>query len=113
MAYVLAVASDQRLWQSDFIQHWVDAIARSLPAAAWKRLSAGFGGKGERLYDWALMELSKQDGWTLLFWCGAASKRSRSALTICATLPPEKMRLKRWSGWQANAGRSSIALRRL
>jgi SRSO17 transposase len=63
MAYVLAVASDQRLWQSDFMQHRVDAIARSLPAPRWKRLSAGFGSKGERLYDWALMQLSKQDGW--------------------------------------------------
>src|ERR1022692_747909 len=45
------------------MQHRVDAIARSLPASAWKRLSAGFGSKGERLYDWALMQLSKQDGW--------------------------------------------------
>ena len=63
MAYVLAVASDQRLWQSDFMQHRVDAIARSLPASGWKRLSAGFGSKGERLYDWALIPLSKQDGW--------------------------------------------------
>jgi SRSO17 transposase len=63
MAYVLAVASDQRLWQADFMQHRVDAIARSLPAPRWKRLSAGFGSKGERLYDWALMQLSKQDGW--------------------------------------------------
>jgi SRSO17 transposase len=63
MAYVLAVASDQRLWQPDFMQHRVDAIARSLPAPAWKRFSAGFGSKGERLYDWASMQLSKQDGW--------------------------------------------------
>jgi len=63
MAYVLAVASDQRLWQSDCMQHRVDAIARSLPASRWKRLSAGFGSKGERLYDWALVPLSKQDGW--------------------------------------------------
>src|ERR1035441_10605322 len=30
MAYVLAVASDQRLWQPDFMQHRVDAIARSV-----------------------------------------------------------------------------------
>jgi SRSO17 transposase len=63
MAYVLAVSSDQRLWQADFMQHRVDEIARNLPASRWKRLSAGFGSKGERLYDWALMQLSKQDGW--------------------------------------------------
>src|ERR1039458_5104014 len=61
VSYVLAVASDQRLWQPDFMQHRVDAIARSLPAPAWKRFSAGFGSKGERLYDWALLQLSKQD----------------------------------------------------
>ncbi len=64
MAYVLAVASEQRLWQSDFMQHRVDAIALNLPASRWKRLSAGLGSKGEQLYDWALMVLSKQDGWT-------------------------------------------------
>jgi SRSO17 transposase len=33
MSYVLAVASDQRLWQADFMQHRVDAIALSLPAS--------------------------------------------------------------------------------
>lgn len=63
MAYVLAVASDQRLWQADLTQHGVDAMAQSLPAPAGKRLSAGFGSKGERLYDWARMRLSQQDGW--------------------------------------------------
>ncbi len=63
MAYVLAVASDQRLWQPDCMQHRVDAMARSLPASAWKRFSAGFGSKGERLYDWALMRFSEQAGW--------------------------------------------------
>jgi SRSO17 transposase len=63
LAYVMAVASDQRLWQADCTQHRVDAIAQSLPAPAWKRLSAGFGSKGERLYDWARMRLSEQAGW--------------------------------------------------
>src|ERR1035441_5698048 len=57
------VASDQRLWQPDLTQHRVDAIAQSLPDQAWRRLSAGFGSKGERLYDWALMRFSEQDGW--------------------------------------------------
>src|SRR5664280_965562 len=63
MAYVLAVASDQRLWQADWTQHRVDAIAQSLPEQAWRRLSAGFGSQGERLYDWALMRFSEQEGW--------------------------------------------------
>jgi hypothetical protein len=38
------------------------------------------------------------------FWCGAASKRSQSALTIWVTLPSGKTRLQRWSEWLDNAG---------
>jgi hypothetical protein len=49
MAYGLAVASDQRLWQADFMQPRGDAMARSLPAPAGKRFAAGFGSQGERL----------------------------------------------------------------
>src|ERR1019366_2983234 len=47
------------------------------------------------------------------FWCGAASKRSQSALTICVTLPPGKTRLKRWSEWLDNAGCSNNPLTQL
>lgn len=36
-------------------------IAETLPAEAWKRLSAGEGMKGERLYDWAYCELADLD----------------------------------------------------
>jgi SRSO17 transposase len=35
-----------------------EEIARGLDAAAWRRLSAGEGTKGERLYDWAYCELA-------------------------------------------------------
>ncbi|CAD6563110.1 IS701 family transposase ISCARN75 [Paraburkholderia sabiae] len=34
-----------------------DKIAQALPPQAWRRLSAGIGAKGERLYDWALTPL--------------------------------------------------------
>jgi SRSO17 transposase len=61
--YVLAVASDQRLWQQDMRQHRVDEIANKLPKRAWKRLSAGQGAKGERLYDWALVRWAEHEGW--------------------------------------------------
>src|ERR1035441_6912899 len=40
MAYVLAVASDQRLWQADCMQPRVDAIARSLPDRKSTRLNS-------------------------------------------------------------------------
>ncbi len=61
--YVLAVAADQRLWRQDMRQHRVDEIAAQLPKRAWKRLSAGHGAKGERLYDWALLPWAEREGW--------------------------------------------------
>jgi SRSO17 transposase len=33
-------------------------IAKALPSETWQRLSAGFGTKGARLYDWAYLELA-------------------------------------------------------
>ena len=35
-----------------------EQIARALPSQAWRRLSAGDGTKGPRLYDWAYVELA-------------------------------------------------------
>ena len=61
--YVLAVAADQRLWRQEMRQHRVDEIANELPKRAWKRLSAGSGTKGERLYDWARMPWAEREGW--------------------------------------------------
>ena len=61
--YVLAVGSDQRLWRPDMRQHRVNGIASQLPKRTWKRLSAGHGAKGERLYDWALLPWAEQEGW--------------------------------------------------
>ena len=60
--YVLAIAADQRLWRSDMRQHRVDEIAGQLPRRSWKRLSAGHGAKGERLYDWALLPWAEHEG---------------------------------------------------
>jgi SRSO17 transposase len=48
LGYVLAVTSGQRLGGRR-----VDAWAAELPPEAWRRLSAGEGAKGPRLYDWA------------------------------------------------------------
>jgi SRSO17 transposase len=44
-------------------QHRVDEIANKLPKRAWKRLSAGQGAKGERLYDWASVCWAEHEGW--------------------------------------------------
>lgn len=48
LGYVLAVTSGQRLGSRP-----VTAWIADLPADAWRRLSAGDGAKGPRLYDWA------------------------------------------------------------
>lgn len=50
--YVLAVGSQQRLWQN-FKQQRVDKIAQDVPEDAWQRLTIAAGAKGPRVYDWA------------------------------------------------------------
>jgi SRSO17 transposase len=50
--YVLAVSSQQRLWQG-FQQRRVDHIAQDIPEDKWVRFSVAEGTKGARLYDWA------------------------------------------------------------
>lgn len=55
--FVLAVAKNEPLWWQGPTCVRADKIAESLPARAWRRLSAGAGAKGERLYDWALTPL--------------------------------------------------------
>jgi SRSO17 transposase len=55
--FVLAVAKNEPLWWQGPTYVRADKIAESLPPRAWRRLSAGAGAKGERLYDWALTPL--------------------------------------------------------
>ncbi|MCW5606722.1 MAG: IS701 family transposase [Nitrosomonas sp.] len=56
-AFVLAVARNEPLWWQGSQHVKAEEIAQALPARAWRRLSAGAGTKGERLYDWALVPL--------------------------------------------------------
>lgn len=54
--FVLAVTSQEKPWswgERGPQQVRVDRLAAALPEAAWRRLSAGSGSKGERLYEWA------------------------------------------------------------
>src|SRR5262245_40997799 len=64
--YVLAVQSNQQLWDGQ-ARSRVDAIAASWPAGAWHRASAGAGAKGPRWYDWAVRAFGPVDerGWQL------------------------------------------------
>lgn len=52
IGYVLAVAKDHRI-STGAGTHRADELAARLPKRAWRRISAGPGAKGQRLYDWA------------------------------------------------------------
>lgn len=56
-AFVLAVACNEPLWWQGPNYVSAEAIAQAQPARAWKRLSAGTGAKGERLYEWVRVPL--------------------------------------------------------
>jgi SRSO17 transposase len=54
LGYVLAVAKDHPISTGIGVRR-ADELARRLPNRAWQQLSAGNGAKGERFYDWALV----------------------------------------------------------
>ncbi len=59
--YVLGAQAPDRFrsWAKDPpVAGTAATIAQALPAEAWQRRSAGDGTKGERLYDWAYLELA-------------------------------------------------------
>ncbi len=56
LGYVLAVGVNEQVWVdtgSGPTQRRVDAVVGELPGRKWRRISAGDGAKGPRLYDWA------------------------------------------------------------
>jgi SRSO17 transposase len=62
--YVLGINSNHSIksWgKGRPLAETADGIAQDLPPAAWRRLSAGEGTKGPRLYDWAYVELADLD----------------------------------------------------
>src|SRR5918911_1361752 len=59
------------------------ALARALPPRAWRRLSAGAGTKGERLYDWARVRLVRPPAAG-----GDAPPRERWLLVRCSIADP-------------------------
>jgi SRSO17 transposase len=57
LPYVLATRSNDTVATLDWRQRRVRALVAELPEAAWARRSAGIGAHGQRLYDWARVEL--------------------------------------------------------
>ena len=63
-AFVLAIPCQERRWvgsEEGIRAVRVDELARALPPAAWKRISAGAGAKGDRLYDWAFLPAQQHE----------------------------------------------------
>jgi len=62
--FVLEVACNEPLWAATErgpAQVRADQLATQVPPERWERLSAGFGAKGPRLYDWARVPLFRWD----------------------------------------------------
>jgi SRSO17 transposase len=56
--FVLGVKENEPLWQG-FVQVRAKALLAQVPPEAWQCLSCGPGAKGERVYDWALVNLPR------------------------------------------------------
>jgi len=74
--YVLAVKSDQRLYDGRWRDR-VDAIADRRPAGAWRKASAGAGSKGPRWYDWAAESFGQAVAWGWRLWLLVRRHRQR------------------------------------
>jgi SRSO17 transposase len=96
MAYVLAVKATQPLWAQG-AQGPAEVAARELvarlPARAWRRLSAGDGARGPRVYDWARVGLMRP-GWPGRgFWLLARRRLSDGELAFYACFGPARTSL--------------------
>jgi SRSO17 transposase len=61
VSYVVAVPKSQTITLGMGTSR-ADSLAADAPDPAWKRLSAGDGSKGPRVYDWAMATLPRIDG---------------------------------------------------
>jgi SRSO17 transposase len=96
LAYVLAVKATQPLWAAtDQGPAEVPAceLVAGLPAHAWRRLSAGDGAKGPRVYDWARVGLTRP-GWPGRgFWLLVRRRLSDGELAFYACFGPARTTL--------------------
>ena len=62
--YVLCVSRKEHVWLG-FTQHQVGELLQTIPEGTWCVQSAGPGAKGERLFEWVLLELNRPPvkGW--------------------------------------------------
>jgi SRSO17 transposase len=74
-SYVVAVSCNHPLWHEGR-QERADALVASLPAESWGTLSCGAGSQGERLYDWACLQLPYETVPGMMQWLLVRRKRS-------------------------------------
>ena len=96
LAYVLAVKATQPLWAAGAhgpAELPARQLVAGLPAGAWRRLSAGAGAKGPRVYDWARIGLVRP-GWPGRgFWLLARRRLSDGELAFYACFGPARTSL--------------------
>jgi SRSO17 transposase len=96
LAYVLAVKTTQPLWaagQQGPAEVPARQLVAGLPARGWRRLSAGEGAKGPRVYDWARVALTRP-GWPGRgFWLLARRRLSDGELAFYACFGPARTTL--------------------
>jgi SRSO17 transposase len=80
-SYVLAVSSHHPVWRAGR-QERADRLIAALPPEAWAPLSAGTGSQGERLYDWACIQVPYESAPGMAYWLLA--RRSLSDPTAFA-----------------------------
>jgi SRSO17 transposase len=85
VGYVLAVSCDHVI-TTGAGRRRADVLARTLPKAAWQRLSCGDGAKGTRRYDWALVATSRSQ--ICLLIRRSISQPSELAFYLCHTPRP-------------------------
>jgi len=57
IAHVLAVPKSQMVISMDLRQRRAHAVIADVDPAAWRRLSCGDGAHGQRIYDWAVVDI--------------------------------------------------------
>jgi SRSO17 transposase len=96
LAYVLAVKATQPLWaagEQGPAEVPACELVAGLPARAWRRLRAGEGAKGPRVYDWARVALVRP-GWPGRgFWLLARRRLSDGELAYYACFGPARTTL--------------------
>ena len=117
LGYVLAIGCDRRVPTATGPVR-ADTATAALPKRAWQRLSAGAGAKGERLYDWALLNLAPPPDTTVTgcWWLLARRHRRSGELAYYRCYAPSPVplgELVRVAGRRWTVEESLCATRRL